>query len=443
MIIIHPQEKLQTNIDIPSDKSISHRSLIIGAIANGKTVINNFLDSEDTKATLNCLTKLNVKISWNKKTKQVILIGTGKYLSVKKVLLNAAESGTTIRILTGILCAQKFSSTIKASPSLMNRPMLRITEPLRKMKADISGVKNQDNEFAPLRINPVKELSAITYSMPIASAQLKSAILLAGLYAKGQTIIKQPYISRDHTERMLKLFKAKINSKGKTVKIKNSTLTSPKKPIFIPGDISSAAFFMALGILLKNSKITLRKVSLNPTRIGIIKVLKKMGAKLSIFNKETDTFEPYGDITVESSKLQACKIEEKEIPLMIDEIPIIAVLASVAKGKTEILGLKELKVKETDRLKSMKYNLEEMGSKIEIKDYLDSKNQPNQKMIIQGIESLKGGQLRSFGDHRTAMSLIIAALSARSESVLDNHECISKSFPEFVSMIKTLLPNSI
>ncbi|MBU1367780.1 MAG: 3-phosphoshikimate 1-carboxyvinyltransferase [Candidatus Omnitrophica bacterium] len=438
MYKIRPLNKVKRQIVVPADKSISHRAAIISSISKGKTHIKPYLVSEDTQATLDCLKICGVRVNLNKEG-LLTVEGVGLYLSRKKrVTLSAGESGTTLRILSGLLCAQKFSTRFNSANSLEKRPMERITVPLRLMGADIKGKCVESEEYPPLLINPAK-LKGIKYKLPIPSAQVKSALLLASLYAKGETQIIEPAASRDHTERMLSLFKAKLKRQGKSIISSRVKMLISPNELFIPSDFSSASFFIVLGLILKNSEILIKNVNINPTRCGLLRVLIRMGAKIEIINKK-DYYEPYTDILVKSSSLRATEVEKKEIPSMIDEIPILAVAASFAKGKTRLKGVGELKVKETDRINSLRYNLTKVG--VEICAYKYKKQgREDWALEIKGNPCFyKKGRVefRSFSDHRTAMSLIILAAAGERESKIDEIQCINKSFPEFIPLIESL-----
>ncbi|MFH1503961.1 MAG: 3-phosphoshikimate 1-carboxyvinyltransferase [Candidatus Omnitrophota bacterium] len=335
-----------------------------------------------------------------------------------------------------MLCGQKFPSCFKALPALAKRPMARITKPLRIMGADIKGKKIKSQEYAPLIINPSKELRGINYKLPIASAQIKSAILFASLYARGKTQITEINPCRDHSERMLSLFGARVKrKKGVIISYPAAELTSPGN-IFVPSDFSSAAFFIVLGLILKDSKILIKNINLNPTRCGLLSALKRMGANIKIINKK-NYFEPYGDILVKSSCLRGINISKEEIPLMIDEVPILCAAASFAKGTTIISGIKELKVKETDRINSMVYNLKQAGVKISSIKYFENR-ESNWLIKIQAPQKLKTAKFKSFSDHRTAMSLIIAGTASGEEYTIDDVNCINKSFPQFITLLESL-----
>ncbi len=437
MFKIKPPKKIRASLRIEGDKSISHRAVILSSLSEQTTKIINFLDSQDTLTTLEAFEELGVEIKYKKSKRELFVKGRGKYLNSPDVTLQMKNSGTTIRLISGVLSAQKFSSTLEAYPSLKRRPMRRIAEPLRRMGANIKGRLKDEEEYPPLRIKPVSFLKGIEYRLPVASAQVKSCLLLASLYAKGPTLIYEPYKSRDHTERMLKVFGAKIKVKAETIRIENSDLKSPSQ-IFIPNDFSSASFFIALAVLFKDSKLLLEKISLNPSRIGFLRVLKRMGAKVEFKNIRRSYFEPYADILVKTSPLKGVEVKEEEIPFMIDELPLLFVLASFAKGTTQIYGLKELRVKETDRIKSMEDNLKRMGVNFRVRGYINSKREQDLMVEIKGGTKFRETFLKSFLDHRTAMSLIIASLALKREAVIDNVACINKSFPKFLSTLRSL-----
>jgi 3-phosphoshikimate 1-carboxyvinyltransferase len=435
MYLIKPLENIKTQIEIPPDKSISHRAVIISSIAKGKTVIKPFLLSDDTIATLECVKKCGVKT--NLGANKLVVEGKGLYFPVRKktTRLYAKESGTTMRVLSGVLAGQKTPFLFTAASALEMRPMGRITVPLRAMRADIVGKTKKNEEYPPLTIKPVNKLKGIRYKLPIASAQVKSALIFASLYAKGKTEVIEPMRSRDHTERMLLEFGAKLRKKGKLIACEPSQLRSPGS-IFIPSDFSSAAFFIVLGLILQKSELLIKDVNVNPTRCGLLKVLKRMGANIKMINKK-DYYEPYADILVKSSRLSGVEVKESEIPLMIDEIPILCVAASFARGKTRILGVGELKVKETDRIKALVYNLKKAGVKIASQQYVKG-GRKNWKIIIEGNKKIKPGRFRSFSDHRTAMSMIVLGKALNKPSSIDDTKCINKSFPQFVSLIESL-----
>jgi 3-phosphoshikimate 1-carboxyvinyltransferase len=436
---IMPGLKLKGSIILPGDKSIAHRAVILSAISSGKTVINNFPANEDCRSSLEVFRSLGIKIKKDTNGRLVILGKGLNGLTKPKRNLFIKESGTTFRLIIGLLASQSFGVKLIAGKALSQRPMLRVIAPLRMMGASVSGrplkLKNgKKEEYPPLTINGSK-LRGIIYNMPVASAQVKSALLLSGLYVNGRTKIIEPVKTRDHTERMLKLFKAGVKVQGKTIVINGGRpLVSPKK-LYVPGDISSAAFFMVAAVILKNSKVLIRRVGLNPTRSGILRALLKMGADIEVKSGEgrAKGREPIGDILVKSSRLKGIKVFRKDIPSLIDELPILMVAAACAEGKTVLEGVEELRVKETDRINSMLNNLKKMGADIKV-----LKSRRSESIVINGVNRLKGAKLRSFGDHRTAMSAIIAGLAADGKASIDDVSCINKSFPEFLSILKRI-----
>jgi len=427
---------LAKGIDVPPDKSISHRAAIISSLCIGKTLIKPFLHSEDTLATVDCLEKLGVKTE--EKDSSLTVNGVGMYFPIsERTDLYARESGTTMRILSGVLVAQKFPIEFRAAESLNKRPMDRIINPLSQMGAEIQG-KNQgsilfDTEpiiSPPLSISPSqKGIKGMEFNLEIASAQVKSAIILASLYADSQTIIRESHRSRDHTERMLKLFGADISVDRKEIICKPAKKLISPKELYIPSDFSSAAFFIVLGLILENAKITIKNVNINPSRCGLLKVLKEMGANIEITN-QTEAYEPYGDITVKSSCLRGAVVEPDEVPSMIDEIPILCVAASFANGRTLIQGINELKVKETNRINSISKNLTIAGVKVEV----DSEDE----IMIEGTKEHKPSHFMSFGDHRSAMSAIILGAAIGNNCTVDDIKCINKSFPQFIPLFESL-----
>lgn len=421
-------------IILPGDKSIAHRALILSALSHGKTILKNFPIHADSLATLDALLALGVKI--RRKGNQVLVSGRGRqgFKKPRKPIF-VGNSGTTLRLLLGVLAAEDFKTRVTAGKYLSRRPMSRVNLPLRLMGAGISAKTKGREEYAPIVING-GALRGIVYRMPVASAQVKSAILLAGLSAKGKTRVIERLGSRDHTERMLKIFGANIVINNNSITLDpNKALVSPGR-IYIPGDISSAAFFMVLASIIPGAKIILQRLSLNPTRTGIIKVLKRMKAKIKVVTlkaKQSGSFEPVGNLTINSSKLRGTSVAPYEIPLLVDELPIIMVAACFAEGRTVIRGAGELRVKETDRINSMVRNLKCMGANIRVK-----KTGCGENIIIKGGGHIHGAGLKSFGDHRTAMSMVVAALAAEGKSRLDDINCVSKSFPGFIEALKSL-----
>lgn len=412
---------------MPGDKSISHRSVMIGSIAEGTTHVKNFANSQDCLRTVDAFRQMGIKIDI--KGDGLTIAGNGlRGLKKPKGPLYLGNSGTTMRLILGILAGQPFECKLTGDESLSLRPMSRVTHPLRRMGARIEGKGNA--EFAPLVIKGGK-LMPMSYQMPVPSAQVKSSILFAGLYADGTTCVEEKFKSRDHTERMLKLFGADITADGLSVSLKGGPALSAKD-IEVPGDISSASFFIVGASLLKGSHIEMKSVLYNPTRVGVLDVLKEMGANIEIKNENQEGLEPTCDISVTAGRLRGIEIKEEAIPSVIDEIPIIMVAASLAKGKTVIRGAGELRVKETDRLNSVTTNLLRMKANVKIED---------DNVIIKGADGLYGAELESFGDHRTAMSMVIAGLAAEVVSTISDTECISTSFPGFFSALKTLTQN--
>lgn len=407
-------------VKVPGDKSISHRSVMFGAIADGVTHISGFLPGADCLATIDCFRKMGVKIDVDNDS--VTVHGVGLHgLKKPEDTLYTANSGTTTRLISGILAGQEFETVVEGDASIAKRPMARITEPLWKMGAEIEG------DYCPMKIRG-KKLHGAEYTSSVASAQVKSAVLLAGLYAEGETIFTEPEKSRDHTERMLKAMGADIDVKGRTVKIRPvSTLAAAD--ITVPGDISSAAFFMVLAAISKDSCITTENVGINETRTGILDVLKSMGADIEINNRREALGEPVADITVKSSRLSGVEIGGEIIPRLIDEIPIIAVAAAFAEGKTVIKDAAELKVKESNRIKAVVCELKKCG--VDIEETADG-------MIINGGKTLHGTEFNTYGDHRMAMSLAILAQAADGEYSIDDGECVRVSYPDFFETLKKL-----
>ncbi|MCD4839290.1 3-phosphoshikimate 1-carboxyvinyltransferase [Neobacillus sedimentimangrovi] len=416
---------LTGEIKIPGDKSISHRSVMFGSIAHGETVVTNFLPGDDCLSTISCFRKMGVKIE--EKDGTVKIFGNGiEGLSEPAELLDVGNSGTTIRLLMGILAGRPFFSTLAGDESIAKRPMTRVSEPLSKMGAKIDGRKN--GAFTPISIRG-GNLNPIRYQLPVASAQVKSAILLAGLQAEGETTVIEPASTRDHTERMIRQFGGQIHRNGQEI-----TVVGGQKLIganvHVPGDISSAAFFLVAGAIVPESEIVLKNVGLNPTRTGIIEVSKNMGANLEIIQKENSSIEPSGDLIIKTSSLKGTVIEGDLIPKLIDEIPIIALMATQAEGVTIIKDAEELKVKETNRIDTVVNELKKLGAVIEATE---------DGMIIHGKTRLKGGIVSSHGDHRIGMMLAIAALLCNEEVILEKPESISVSYPNFFTHLNSLL----
>lgn len=409
---------LSGEITVPGDKSISHRSIMLGSLAKGTTEVNGFLQGADCLSTIECFRKMGVEIT-NKGDGTVIICGRGlRGLLPPDDTLDVGNSGTTTRLMSGILAAQGFSSRINGDASIQKRPMKRIITPLAMMGADIKS--ETGNDCAPLVING-RLLKGINYASPVASAQVKSAILFAGLYAEGTTTVTEPALSRNHTELMFKEFGVDIKAEGKVVTVVPARELFARK-INVPGDISSAAYFMVAAAITPNSCVTVKNVGINPTRDGIIRVMKMMGADIEVEKTTADIGEPTADITVKASELKGCVIEGDIIPTLIDEIPAIAVLACFAEGETIIRDARELKVKESNRIDVMVSNLFAMGADIEATD---------DGMIIKGGKSLHGAVIDSKLDHRIAMSFTVAALNADGETDISGAECVDISYPDF------------
>lgn len=435
--VIKPITSLKGEVFLLGDKSIAHRSLIISSLAKGKTKIKNFPRNKDCLRTIKALRKLGVRITQKADTITVFGRGIGGLKKPKGPIL-AGESGTTFRLMLGVLAGQDFQARLLASTALSLRPMLRVTRPLRLMGAKIKARREKRKgsleEFPPITIRG-GGLRGMVYKLPVASAQVKSAILLAGLYAAGNTVVIEPIATRDHTERMLKQFGVSLRVNNKKIFLKNNKLLVSPKSMNIPGDISSAAFFIVLASILANSKIVIKNVSLNPSRLGLVRVLKRMGAdiRLTLNKNKTSQFEPCGSIKVKSSLLKGISVKKKEMPSLIDELPILMVAACYADGVTVLEGVGELRLKETDRIRSMYLNLRKMGAEVNV-----ARVKGEESILIQGKTRLRGVKVRSYQDHRTAMSMVVAGLTASGVSSLDGISCINKSFPEFLQVLDSL-----
>lgn len=413
---------------IPGDKSISHRAIIIGSIAVGRTKIENCLLSDDTLKSIDILRKLGVDIKVDEKSNTVVIEGVGlKGLKESDEDLYCGNSGTTMRLLAGLLSGQSFSSKLTGDDSLSNRPMDRVTKPLRQMGANIAD----NNSLAPIIISP-GEIKPIDYKMEVASAQVKSAILLSSLYGEGKFKVTEKYKTRNHTELMLEYFGADIHCNDLEISINNpNRLIS--KDIKVPGDISSAAFIIAAGLITKDSDIIIENVGLNTTRTGIISVLSEMGAIIKVLGIDDTNVEKSGTLNVMESFLHGITIEGEKTASVIDEIPIISVLACYAQGNTVIKDAQELRIKESDRLLAIYEGLSAMGADIEL---------TNDGLIIRGRGKLKGAEVSSKGDHRIAMALSIAALAAEGTTTIDDVSCINVSYPNFYNDIGQLIDNN-
>ncbi len=412
-MVIQKIKKAVGQIKVPGDKSISHRAVMLGSLASGVTEISGFLKGADCLSTIDCFRKMGIDIDIN--GENVTVHGNGlRGLKKPDEMLYTGNSGTTTRLLCGILAGQNFDTSITGDASIQKRPMGRVVKPLSMMGAKI------ENEYCPLYITGTK-LHGIDYKMPVASAQVKTAIILAGLYADGETVIHEIEKSRDHTELMLSAMGADLTVDNLDITVKpTNDLTAVN--VDVPGDISSAAFFLVLGAIMPNSQITVTNVGINPTRTGIIDVLKDMGADITLENVHTSAGETVADITVRSSSLKGTTVGGDIIPRLIDELPIIAVAAVFADGQTVIKDAQELKVKETNRIRAIVDEFNKCG--IDITETDDG-------MIINGGKSIHGADFKTYGDHRMAMSLTVLAQLADSESTLDDSDCACVSYPTF------------
>ena len=420
---------LHGTITVPGDKSISHRAIMFGSLASGETTVHGFLKGADCLSTIDCFRKMGIDIE--EKDDTIHVHGKGLHgLSAPEGTLDVGNSGTTTRLISGILAGQDFTTVLSGDDSLNSRPMRRIMTPLRMMNAKITSVNG--NDCAPLRIEGSK-LKAIHYDSPVASAQVKSCVLLAGLYADGETSVTEPALSRDHTERMLRSFGADVKSQGNTATI-TPTDQLHCQHIEVPGDISSAAFFIVAGLITPNSEIRINNVGINPTRAGILKVCKDMNADIEEVNYREESGGPVADLIVRSSHLKGTVIEGDIIPTLIDELPVIALMACFADGETIIRDAAELKVKESDRIKVVSHNLYLMGA--------DCQATPDGFLINKFVGSnrpLHGAAINCQKDHRIAMTFAIAGLNADGETIIEDSDCVDVSYPEFFGQLEELL----
>lgn len=408
---------LRGELSVPGDKSISHRSVMFGALAGGITEAENFLTGADCLSTISCFRQMGIEIT--QKNSSVIIHGKGLHgLHAPSGVLDAGNSGTTVRLMSGILSGQNFSSVITGDASIQKRPMKRIMTPLSMMHASITS--QRDNGCAPLEIHGGR-LQAIHYQSPVASAQVKSCVLLAGLYADGVTRVTEPVVSRNHSELMLRYFGADVASEGTTASICPEPVLTGQK-VNVPGDISSAAYFIAAALLVPNSEVLLKNVGINPTRDGMLRVCAAMGADITLLNEDHSGAEPCADLLIRSSALKGTVIEGDIIPTLIDELPVLAVLAAFAEGTTVIRDAAELKVKESDRIAVMTENLKRIGCDVTATE---------DGMIIRGGKPLCGAAIDTKKDHRIAMSFAVAALACDGEMELLDAECVNISYPGF------------
>ncbi|WP_147804782.1 3-phosphoshikimate 1-carboxyvinyltransferase [Alkalicoccus halolimnae] len=424
-ITIEPAENpLKGSVITPGDKSISHRAVLFASIAEGKSVIKGFLRGEDCLSTISCMRSLGIVIEED--ADSITVMGKGPYgLKEPAELLNVGNSGTTIRLLSGILAGQPFSSVMAGDDSIARRPMRRVTGPLKMMNATVDG--REFANYTPLWMRG-GDLQGVHYFSPVASAQVKSAVLLAGLYASGKTTVTEPFKSRDHTERMLRTFGVNVETDEKSASLKGGQKLQAAD-VFVPGDVSSAAFMIAAGALVQGSHLIVENVGLNPTRTGVIDVLKRMDADMMLLNETMLGGEPTADIEIKYSRLQAVTIEGSDIPRLIDEIPVLALLATQADGKTVIKDAAELKVKETNRIDTVVNQLNELGADCEATD---------DGMIINGPSKLKGGNAESYHDHRIGMTMALAGLISETPVKVKDTDAVAVSYPGFFEELERL-----
>lgn len=423
-LVVNPRKGIKTVVTVPGDKSISHRSVMLGAVANGQTRVSNFLPAADCMSSLSCMELLGAQIDKVSPT-ELIINGQGRDgLTEPSEVLDVGNSGTTMRLITGLLAAQNFVSMLTGDDSIRRRPMGRVIQPLSEMGAQIWG--RQGGNFAPLAVKGT-QLKGRHHTISVASAQVKSSLLLAGLYADGETSVTEPAASRDHTERMLKGFGARIEKSGLTSVIKPGELLGTE--LVIPGDISSAAFYLAAGAIIPGARITIKGIGINPTRTGIIEVLTAMGARIEILNYWENAGEPVGDILVEAHELRGIEFGGEIIPRLVDEIPILAVVAALASGKTIIRDAQELKVKESNRLQAIARELQRFGVRIQETD---------DGLIIKGGANYSGAVCESYHDHRIAMACALMGLVANGTTKVLGAECTDISFPNFAQALSAL-----
>ncbi len=413
---------------MPGDKSISHRSLLLGALADGTTEVDGFLRSADCQATLAALRDLGVEIA-EAPDGRVVISGKGpEALRESDVILDAGNSGTTLRLLAGLLAGRPFFSILTGDASLRSRPMRRVVDPLTAMGATLLG--RAGGEYPPLAIQG-RKLSGITWASPVASAQVKSAILLAGIQATGETSVTEPMLSRDHTERMLTAFGVEVRRQGTAVSVRGPVRLRAAR-IAVPGDLSSAAFFLAAAAASPGGEVLIRDVGVNGTRSGVLEVLERMGAAITQMRARTEAGEPVADLSVRGTKLRGTTIGAELIPRLLDEIPVLAVAATVAEGETVISGATELRVKEVDRLSALAGELAKLGARVA---------EERDGLRIVGCRRLRGTVVRSRGDHRMAMALAVASLFADGETRVEDVACVETSFPRFAGLLAEVAPD--
>jgi len=422
---ISPFGPLRGEISVPGDKSISHRSIMLGSLASGTTEVHGFLQGEDSLATLRAFRAMGIAIE-ELGAGRLRIAGQGLYgLQEPADVLDCGNSGTTMRLMLGLLSGQAFFSVLSGDQYLRRRPMKRVVGPLSTMGARIWG--RNDGELAPLAIQG-GPLQPAAYDSPIASAQVKSALLLAGLYDDGETTVREPHLSRDHSERMLRYFGAELRPFAGGVTIAGGARLSGQE-VFVPGDISSAAFFLVAALITPGSELLIRNVGVNPTRSGIIDILRQMGGSIELLDQRERSGEPVADLLVRSSDLRGIEIGGALVPRAIDEFPVVSVAACFAEGVTTIRDARELRVKETDRIAAMCDALNAVGGRVEPRE---------DGMVVQGIAELSGGTVASCGDHRIAMSMAISALRSSAAITIDDTDCTETSFPGFWQLLQQL-----
>ncbi|GAB6138426.1 3-phosphoshikimate 1-carboxyvinyltransferase [Halanaerobaculum tunisiense] len=426
-LTVEPKSKLQGTVKVPGDKSISHRAVMLGSLAEGVTEIEGFLTGEDCLSTVRAFQQLGVEIEGVGEEKMTIYGQGLKGLTEPDNVLDLGNSGTTTRLMLGLLAGQDFYSVVTGDDSLRQRPMARVTDPVGQMGGQFQG--RDGANLLPITVVGGQDLKPIEYQSPVASAQVKSSILLAGLYAAGETKVVEPAKSRDHTERMLDYFGAEVTVDGLEASVKGQPKLTGNK-VIVPGDISSAAFIMVAGLVAADAEIKLKNVGLNPTRAGVLEALEQMKANLELVNEREVNGEPIADVIVTTSDLEGTVIDGDLIPLLIDEIPILAIAATQAEGKTVIKDAQELRVKETDRIDAMVTELRRLG--VEVTEREDGLEIVGPQEITGGVECL------SYDDHRVAMSLAIAGLIADQQITIQDAECIDISFPQFAKQLKSL-----
>lgn len=423
----HTSKPLRGEVTVPGDKSISHRAVMLGAISQGTTSVTNFLQGADCLSTINCFRKMGIDVE--QLPEEILIHGKGLHgLTPPQSVLDVGNSGTTMRLLSGILAGQDFSSALTGDASIRKRPMKRIMTPLTAMGASV--ISREGNDCAPLYIEG-RPLKGIHYTSPVSSAQVKSCVLLAGLYGDCATSVTEPFVSRNHSELMLSSFGAQVSVSGTTVTIEPEPILEGQK-VEVPGDISSAAYFIAAGLLIPGSEILIKNVGINPTRDGILRVCRQMGADITILDPREHCGERSADLLVKHSDLKGTVIQGALIPTLIDELPMIGVMAAFAQGTTVIADAQELKVKESDRLDIMVHHLTAMGTNV---------TPTEDGMIIQGGGSLQGAVLDSHLDHRIAMSFAVAGLAAQGETQITRADCVDISYPDFYTHLNNLCPD--